>query len=132
MLEKFLKDLKTEMELEAPFPKEAPGTWTIPMDEELKVTLTQLDPEGFELRCDVGPLPGENDAELMDRMLVGNLFGQGTEGAVLGVDEEKKRVILVRSVSRNVDYQEFKDILEDFLNAADIWHDEITNPQTEN
>lgn len=129
MIEKFLKELQNEMELEAPFPKESPGTWSIGMDDNLKVILTELSPEGFDLRCDVGPYPTKDEPEFLDQMLVSNLFGQGTEGAVLGVDEEKKKVVLVRDIQRDVDYQEFKDILEDFLNAVDIWHEEVLKHQ---
>lgn len=129
MIENFLKELQAEMELDAPFPKEGPGHWSIVLDDELKIALTELVPEGFELRCDIGSYPAKNEAEFLDKMLISNLFGQGTEGAVLGVDEESKKLVLVRDVPRTVNYQEFKDILEDFLNAAEIWHEEVLNQQ---
>jgi hypothetical protein len=129
MLEKFLKELQAEMELEEPFPKEGPGVWNIFLNDDLKVSITELVPEGFDLRSTIGDYPNKNEGELLDRMMISNLFGQGTEGAVLAVDEESKKLVLFRDVSRTVNYQEFKEILEDFLNTADIWHEEILKQQ---
>lgn len=131
MIEKFLKELQVEMELDTPFPKKAPGTWAIPLEDNLVVTLIEMEPEGLDLRCPVGPYPSENEADIIDKMLIDNLFGQGTGDAVLGMDEEGKQIVLARTVLRRIDYQEFKDILEDFLNTAEIWHEELTNPKKE-
>jgi hypothetical protein len=129
MIEKFLKELQTEMELDDPFPKDGPGTWSIILSDDLKVSITELVPEGFDLRCNIGNYPTKNEGELLDKMLISNLFGQGTEGAVLAVDEDSKKLVLVRDVQRSINYQEFKEILEDFLNAADIWHEEVQKQQ---
>lgn len=40
MLENFLKELHTEMEIDNPFPKEGPGHWSIVLDDDLKISIT--------------------------------------------------------------------------------------------
>lgn len=129
MLENHLKQLQQELELTEPFPSEVPGVWSIPLEETVEVVLTQLQPEGFSLNCVIGSLPEDHQDEFLDQVMLSNLFGQGTGGAVLGIDETEKNIVLAQNVEQDLEYQKFKDLLEDFLNSVEVWRDEILEYQ---
>jgi len=131
MLEQHLKQLQKELELPEPFVSQVPGIWTIPFDETLEIVATGLKPEGFSLSCTLGQLPDHDQDAFLDHIMLSNLFGQGTEGAVLGIDETEKNIVLTQHFEYDIDYQQFKDILEDFLNSADVWYEEILEYQSE-
>lgn len=132
MLDRFLKDLQIEMELDDPFPSNVPGVWSIPLGDDLEVTISKLEDQGFELRSTLGILPQHKRDTFVELMMVSNFMGQGTEGGALALEENEKNVVLVRSVEEDIDYQQFKEILEDFLNAVEAWHDEIHEIKPEN
>ena len=62
MLDQHLKALQQEMELDEPFAPEAPGIWSIPLDDNTAATLTALQPEGYSITCQLGTLPEEQVA----------------------------------------------------------------------
>lgn len=131
MLDRFMQDLQIEMELDHPFPSEVPGVWSIPLGDELDVIVSKLEDKGFTLRSSIGTLPENKKETFIELMMVSNFMGRGTEEGALGIEEDEQTVVLVRTVEKDTDYQEFKDILEDFLNAVEAWHEELQEQQPE-
>jgi hypothetical protein len=82
-------------------------------------------PEGWEVSTTFGTVPSENREALFVKMLLGNLFGQGTRGAVLGLDEEAKKLILRMHGPLPRDYQQLHDTIEDFANVVEMWNNEV-------
>lgn len=132
MIKQYLEQLKKELELPKPFDSPIPGTWTIPLDEDLDIFLTELQPEGLSLKCTLGSIPKENEEAFFEHVMLSNLFGDGTSGAIIGIDENEKNIVISQHVDYDIPYQEFKDILEDFLNSCDVWKDEILEHQQHN
>lgn len=125
MLESHLKQLQKELELDEPFISQAPGTWVVPLDEGLEVVVTARQPQGFSLESELGELPKEDQESFLDNVMLSNLFGQGTDGAILGLDEKEKNITIAFHSDEDVDYTRFRDILEDFISSVDVWRDEI-------
>ena len=126
MLETHLQQLAKELELEGSFATQVPGVFQFPLEEYLSVTLTAHSP-GFSFSCSLGPIPKVKETEFFTRLLLGNLFCQGTKGSVLGLNEEGNQLTLTQDIGYNVDYKEFRDALEDFVNSVDFWHLELQN-----
>lgn len=124
MLETHLQKLAKELELEGSFSTQVPGVFQFPIEENLAITLNARSP-GFSLSCTLGPIPREGETEFFTRLLLGNLFGQGTRGSVLGLNEEGNQLTLTQDVDYNAEYKEFRDVLEDFINSVDFWRLEI-------
>lgn len=120
MLDSFMQQLGKELELENSLSTEVPGVYAIPLDEDLNVLITEI-PRGFELTCTVCESPTEQQEEFYTQALFANLFSQGTEGCVLGLDATGEDVTLSRLVDYDINYQEFRDIIEDFLNSVEFW-----------
>lgn len=73
--------------------------------------------------------PRGKEEELYTQMLLANLFGQGTYGAVISLDDDARHIELSRTIDYDVNFKDFKDILEDFINAVDFWREEALNYQ---
>lgn len=125
MLQKWMSDLSKELGLESKLREETPGIFLIPFDDET-LTIKELD-EGYEISGVVCPLPQSDLEEVFKHLMFGNLFGQGTYGAILALDTENNQVIARYIEPYSTDYIDFKEHLEDLVNCIDFWKDEIFN-----
>ena len=120
MLEPFIQQLTKEMELEGSLATQMGGVYAMPLEENLVITITDR-PPGFNLSCPLGALPKQNEEACLTRLMLGNLFGQGTKGAVLGLNSEGSLLTLTQTIDYTIKYKDFRDILEDFINTVDYW-----------
>ena len=126
MLEDCIKKLKEEMELTRSLNTDVPGTYSLALDEGLSVTITSMG-SGFVLTCNIIACPKHGEEEFYTLALLGDLFGQGTGGATLGLNEDGSLLTLSKGIDYNVEYKDFKDVLEDFINSVDFWRQEVLN-----
>src|SRR3989337_3543552 len=99
MLEKFIQQLTKELELEGSLATEVPGVYSFPVDEDISVMIAEI-PRGFTMTCTFSERPESNEEEFYTQALLANLYAEGTDGCVLGLDSEGKRIVL----SRKIDY----------------------------
>ncbi|MCE5316765.1 MAG: type III secretion system chaperone [Parachlamydia sp.] len=124
MIEPFIKQLSQEMELEGSLATQVAGVFALPLEENMSVTITDR-PPGFSLLCSFSPVPGKNEEAYLTRVMLGNLFGQGTKGAVLGINAEGNMLTLSQTIEYNINYKDFRDVVEDFVNSVDFWREEV-------
>ena len=89
--------------------------------DEVVVNL-EADPEGRQLSlyASVGPVPASDSSELQKQLLDGNLFWKDTGGAILGLDREGGRVVVLQSLpAQRISDPEFAAAVEQFVNAAE-------------
>lgn len=73
----------------------------------------------------VGGHPGGN-AELCHHLLSANLFGRGTGGAVLGLDEQRGEILLVHTFDlATLTQEKFVATLEGFVGYVQSWTAEL-------
>lgn len=113
-----------ELEMEQPLKGSIQGTYLIPLEDGINVMITPT-PNGFSLFSELIELPKENEEDVYYQSLIANLFGQGTNGSLLGLNEQGNLLTLSRVVDYNISYQDFKEIIEDFINSIDFWKEEI-------
>lgn len=72
------------------------------------------------------------------KILKANLFWQGTGGATIGIDDETHEVLMCyQTPIRILDFQKFQELLEGFINTAELWINTLESikrgeiPQTE-
>lgn len=123
MLDTMMKKLAEELGLEGALATEVPGVYNFPVDEGLAVILSEI-PYGFALSSTLTKCPKNQEEELYSAALLANLFGNGTDRCLLGLDTEGNQLTLSREIDYNIEYKEFRDILEDFINTAEFWRDE--------
>ncbi len=119
LMEMFAK----EIGLEKPFQQNEQGAYIFPMEADLSFTIADLNPV-IGLTCSVAACPKTGLEAFYSQMLLANLFGQGTEGAVLGLSDDGNTLTLSKEIEYNIDFEQFKEVLEDFMNAIDFWRNE--------
>lgn len=127
MLSALIQELSKEWELENPLPQEIPGVYTIPLDEGVSLTVTNANvPQGgLVFSSSLATIKKGKEEALFTHALNANLFGQGTKQAVLGLNEAGNVLTLSRFIDYDVNFQEFRDIIEDFINTIDFWREEV-------
>lgn len=129
MLADIMKEFAAEMESPKIATALPNGSYLIPLEENLSLNIIPL-ANGYFMTSQIGPLPPKNREAFFSRALLGNLFGQGTRGAVIGINEEETHLTLSKVIEYNVDYKGFKDSVEDFINVIDYWREELNTPVT--
>lgn len=120
----FVKALVGDLDLGSSLPETTPGSYELPLESDLIVTISELG-KGFSMFITLAPCPKTNREALFTQMMLGNLFGQGTHGAALGISADGNSLVLSRAVNELTDYNAFRDSIEDFINVADYWHEMV-------
>jgi len=118
--EKYMQQFEKELELERPLARPNSSAYLIPLDEGLTMSVNLL-PFGFFLLSEFADAPKENEEVLYTEMLSANLFGQGTKGATLGLNERGNLLTISQVVDYNIEYRDFKELIDDFVNMIDFW-----------
>lgn len=124
MLKALMQELYREWELEIPPIEESPGVYKIPLEKDLFFTLTTLPQGGIYLFSQIAPLGSQAEEPLLSKALEANLFGQGTHGSFLGLNENGTLLTLSQLIDYDFNSKDFKNIVEDFINAIDFWREE--------
>lgn len=127
MLSTFIEKLIPDMELETTsLASEVPGTYALPIDEGITILISEI-PNGIIIKCAFVPYPKVREEVFSTQAMLANLFGQGTRGSALGLTNDGNTLTLTQIIDYNIDYKEFKEILEDFINSIDFWCEEALN-----
>ena len=132
MLEECIVKLQKDLELKEPLGSAEEGGYALLLDD-MKIIISEAE-AGFQLMANLGELPSEAQEHFFTKMLRGNLFGQATNKAALGLDENGALILLRAYRPQKCSYREFKEYLEDYINTIDFWKQEIAlhkqNPAT--
>lgn len=126
MLKSLMDSLQKELGFNPPIQPDVSGYYVLPF-EGVSVTAYDMNP-GIGLYCELATLPTAGEEAFLQNMMLANLFGQGTSGMVLGLTGDGKTLTLSTEMDYNIEYKDFKEVLEDLLNAADYWLSESTKP----
>jgi hypothetical protein len=128
MLELFFQQIILDLELEPISPKDEHQQFWISLNENLKICVKELE-IGLLFRSLIGPCPTLKKEELYIWLMKANLLGQGTGGAVLGMDSDEKWITFSLSLPFEMNYKTFKEALEEFANYTDYWKEELIRHQ---
>ncbi|MCY3974093.1 MAG: type III secretion system chaperone [Simkaniaceae bacterium] len=96
---------------------------SVPPSSEIIVVDAEAD---LFLFSRITPIPPHDNREaLLIHLMKANLLGQGTGGAVLGIDREDKHFTLSLTLPSTIDHTTFKEAVEEFANYISYWKDEI-------
>jgi hypothetical protein len=101
------------------------GTYTLSMDETVLALELDAGEDRLVLHPGLGPLPADGQAELLVRLLEGNLFWKDTHGATLALDRGNARVLLLRAIPLVAPPAGFPGLVERFVDAAEAWREAI-------
>jgi hypothetical protein len=130
VLEEHVKKLGADLELPSFSVKNQENLFHLSFGGRLELSIRSLKP-GLFLIAKVAPLPLQKREESFMYFMQGNLLGQGTGKQELGIDDEENFLTLSRKIPYEVNYIEFKDAIEDFVNFLDYWQKESERLQKE-
>lgn len=85
---------------------------------------------GFYLESVITTCPDQKLEELFSLLMNANFLGQGTGGGCIALDGEGKFLTLSVDLPYDMEYKNFLEILEDFINYREYWKEEIQKQQT--
>ena len=122
MLEAYIQQLAIDLDILDDINDDELDCYTIPIEEGIFVTVQELRP-GFNLFATFTMFPQIENTEILSTALMNaNLLGRGTGNALIGLDENGKYLTLSQTITYEVNYHEFRDTLEDFVNTIDYWN----------
>lgn len=127
MFETILKRLCEELKLQTPA-MDKQQYYALQLNPELEVKIKELD-SGTLFFSKIGPCPELKKEDLFIYLMKANFLGQGTGGASIGFDESENCLTLSSVLPYDMNYQLFRDALEDFVNYTDYWKAELIRHQ---
>lgn len=105
-------------------------------DKKITINIeSRPDKRNIEIYSVLGLLSALTDAAregLYFKMLSSNLFGKGTQGCVLSIDENMGEIVLFKSLNiENMNYSEFEELLEIFITTAEEWTKKMAKEQND-
>lgn len=124
MLETFIQQLGQELEMKDIITQSEPGHYQLPFEDNMDVDVS-LSPQGhYYFKSKIAPCPQTNLEPFFLKAMDSNLFGRGTRGAVIGLNESGDTLTLSLELDFNTTYKDWKDKLQDFLTILNVWRSE--------
>lgn len=103
------------------------GYCFLKVDEKLMLTIFYDENANLlTLYSDIGTYNEDNEKMIFQRLLEANYLWAGTSGATLGINSKNKTIIMAyRETLENLSFQRFFNIIETFLNTAEMLSDKI-------
>lgn len=130
MLQQFINQICAELHLDAPQKINEQKTFTLALNKDVHLKLKELNP-GISMQADISLCPEKKKEELFLFLMRANFLGQGTAGARIGLDRDEKFLTLSLGLPYELNYQSFKEYLEDFVNYLIYWRDQIAKFERE-
>lgn len=121
-LKQLLEQLCGELAIECPTIDREKGAM-ISIHPDYLLQIQDLDP-GFSLQSKIEEVPIKKREEFYIYLMRANYLGQGTGGARIGIDANEKFLTLSLGFSYEMNYQTFKESIEDFVNYVAYWREE--------
>lgn len=123
MIQGFLE--KLSVELSVPLAKQREKkVFSFSLNENIMVNVRDLEP-GVSMQAPLIACPTQKKEDLFIYLMSANLLGQGTNGARIALDSEEKTLTLLLGLPYEMNYQLFRETLEDFVNHLIFWRNEI-------
>ena len=122
-LQEMVERLASELGIAMPEPNQQ-KTYVLAINSTLTLSVLDLAP-GFSFHSVAIPCPAKKREELFIYLMRANFLGQGTGGARIGLDADEKVLTLSQGFPYEMNYQTFKETIEDFANYVIYWRDVV-------
>lgn len=126
MLDELIHNLLKDIDLEKEPVKLGPMSYQIDLAVDLSITIKANDP-GYYMQIAIDRITDYEAEILFITLMEANLFGQGTGGGILGISVENNLLMYSRKILQDLNYQDFKEKIEEFVNYSEFWRVEIKN-----
>jgi len=124
MLEKLIHELRQDLSMEEVIPSPENHRYLLPFEDDITVEAMEIN-NGYLLKGVIGECPTQHVDPFLLQIMEANLFGLGTRGAAIGLNEEGKLLTLSLGLDDNLSFKDFKEKLEDFVSVIDFWRKRV-------
>ena len=118
-IELYLKRLSSDLKIDHLYTTVEPKHFKLSISEIEDINIHELENE-IQISSSVGKLIDNLDEEkIYSYLLYANFLGQGTGRSVLSLHPDDKTIILSQIIFFDIDYQKFKEIMEEYINYTD-------------
>ncbi len=128
MLEENLKRLAEDLQLPPFPPKDLQSCYKLTLSDDLLI-IVKKNQEGLAFFANLAPLLFQKKESAFIYLMKANLLGQGTGDQALGIDFEEKSLTLSCIIPYDMEYKEFKERIENFVNYLYYWRFEVEKMQ---
>lgn len=128
-LKEMIEGLTTELDIEMPKINEEKA-YSLILHPDISVFVYDQLP-GMSLRARIAMCPTEKKEDLLIYLMKANFLCQGTGGARIGLEADDKFLTLSHGFPYEMNYQLFKESVEDFVNFVMFWREEIAKFERE-
>ncbi len=100
-------------------------------DANMQISLRENPNSGITLYTVLIDLPLKQAEPFMHQVMMANLLGKETGESVLGLDKEGKKWVFLRFLPEGIEYKNFRDAFENFVNYAEVWREDTVRFQNE-
>lgn len=90
----------------------------------MNIQVHYLDP-GIHMHCMIHAMPTKNLEPFMMEIMEANYLGVGTGKNWLALEPNEKYLTLSMTIPYEVNYMEFKRYIEQYMNYAEYWKDQV-------
>ncbi|MDR3624766.1 MAG: type III secretion system chaperone [Chlamydiales bacterium] len=126
LLISFVGQLAKDIELTDIPVVDANKTYKFSFGKDLAIGIRAME-TGFYLTSYLGPCSEQNCEDFFSTLMHANLFGKGTGGGIIGLNEEGKQFTFTKKYPFQMNYAEFKSHIEDFINYVDLWQKKVND-----
>lgn len=130
LLRDYLEKLYAELEIDLKPKQNEKKLFSFRLGDDIQIDLKDLEP-GVAMHSKICPCPQRKKEDLFIFLMRANLLGQGTGGSRIGLDQEEKFLTLSFGLPYEMNYQSFRENLEDFVNYLIYWREEIAKIEKE-
>lgn len=123
MLEKLINQFGQEFAMEDIITSSEEQHYQLPFENGVEIEAIELE-KSYLFKGIIAPKPEQNSESFLLKVMEANLFGMGTRGSVIGLNEDGKQLTLSHELDYNSSYKDFKEKLEDFISVIDFWRNE--------
>lgn len=129
MAHPFIAQLCHDLRYDMPPSMNAQEAYPFSFGKNLTLAI-KISEAGFYFQGLLGACPASGREDLFMQLMHANLFGEGTGGSVISLDEESKWLTLSLALPTQVAYKQFKEQLEDFVNYLELWQGKILSAKS--
>jgi hypothetical protein len=130
MLREFVEKLCGELGIPPNLKRSEKKSYSFRIADGIEAELRDLEP-GLALWGKIAPCPEKRREDLFIYLMRANLLGQGTGGCRIGLDANEKILTLSLGLPYELNYQTFKETVEDFINYLVYWRERIAKFEQE-
>jgi len=124
MIEKWIHNLFNEIGLVDVPRQSGDGVYNIELFNNIKLIVKGLE-IGYYIQSMIAEVPKERVESLYILIMEANFLGQGTGRAAIGMSSDENFFTLSLFINYEMNYQEFKEKIEEFINYLEFWRMQI-------